>query len=513
MPEGALTEEEMLERARRRNAEATRKALAEFSPMWAQGGRNVIYLQKEEPITEDNIVEILNDAKAKHLENVIAIDYLQNYMKGVQPILHRIKDVRPNINNRIVENHAHEIVSFKTGYEFGQPIQYVQHGRFHEPEGNQEKDDEYIVWLNKMMFEQEKQAKDIAVGEDMAICGVGYRMPYVLDESDLESPFGIMILDPKTTLVIRSNEGNKPVVCAVSYSVNNDKEMNIVAYTQSHIFTLTGKYLFSGLEVTDAKPNTLTLIPIVEYVNNRSRLGSFEIVLPLLDALNKATSDRLNDIEQFVQALLWFSNCEIDEGGLSELLELGLVQTKSTPQYEAKVSYLTQNLNQAETQVLIDNLYEKILTIAGVPDRMSNVNRNTGQAVMLASGWSIAESHARAKEPLFAQSEKEMLRVIFRILRITPKDALKGFSENFKLSDIEIKFTRNRNENLLVKTQGLVQLLESGIHPRIAITSVDLFSDPEMVYEESKDSLGQMQNKKNEQPTMPSPAQNVQVDL
>ena len=511
MPDNPLTEEEILEQTRRKNAEAARKALADFSPMWAQGGRNVIYLQKEEPITETNIIQILNDAKAYHLANVRAIDYLQNYMKGVQPILRRIKDVRPNINNRIVENHAHEIVSFKVGYEFGQPIQYVQHGRFHEPEGNQEQDDEYIVWLNKMMFEQEKQAKDIAVGEDMAICGVGYRMPYVINESDLESPFGIMELDPKTTLVIRSNEGNKPVVCAVSYSVNHDKEMNIVAYTKTNKFTLTGKYLFQGLAVTNTDPNTLGLIPIVEYVNNRSRLGSFEIVLPLLDALNKATSDRLNDIEQFVQALLWFSNCEIDEGGLTELLELGLVQTKSTPSFDAKVSYLTQNLNQAETQVLIDNLYEKILTIAGVPDRMSNVNRNTGQAVMLASGWSIAESHARAKEPLFAQSEKEMLRVIFKILRLAGKPC--GFSENFKLSDIEIKFTRNRNENLLVKTQGLVQLLESGIHPRIAITSVDLFSDPEMVYEESKEFIGQMQNKKNETPTMPTPAQDVQVDL
>lgn len=37
----------------------------------------------------------------------------------------REKEIRPEICNKIVENIANEIVSFKTGYLLGEPIQYV----------------------------------------------------------------------------------------------------------------------------------------------------------------------------------------------------------------------------------------------------------------------------------------------------------------------------------------------------------------------------------------------------
>lgn len=40
-----------------------------------------------------------------------------------------------------------------------------------------------------------------------------------------------------------------------------------------------------------------------------------------------------------------------------------------------------------------------------------------------------------------------------------------------------------------MKTQGLQNLLEAGIHPRIAIAVVGLFSDPEQVYQDSVETL------------------------
>ena len=63
-----------------------------------------------------------------HQQNSWDIDYLYNYYLGDQPILNRQKDIRPEINNKIVENHAMEIVDFKKGYVFGEPIQYVRRG-------------------------------------------------------------------------------------------------------------------------------------------------------------------------------------------------------------------------------------------------------------------------------------------------------------------------------------------------------------------------------------------------
>ena len=75
-------------------------------------GRRTIYTDCDN-ITAKNICGVLNKAFNTHLTNRAEIDYLYKYYKGDQPILYRTKDIRPEINNRIVENRANEIVSFK----------------------------------------------------------------------------------------------------------------------------------------------------------------------------------------------------------------------------------------------------------------------------------------------------------------------------------------------------------------------------------------------------------------
>lgn len=83
-------------------------------------GRRVIYTDVAE-INAKNIVDVLKKALFVHLQNSADIDYLYRYYCGDQPIIHRVKDVRPEICNKIVENRANEIVSFKVGYLMGEP--------------------------------------------------------------------------------------------------------------------------------------------------------------------------------------------------------------------------------------------------------------------------------------------------------------------------------------------------------------------------------------------------------
>jgi len=90
-------------------------------------GREVIY-SSESIITGANVKEVLTKALLIHNKNQAQIEYLYQYYRGNQPILHRKKIIRPEINNKIVENHALEIVDFKKGYVFGEPVQYVRRG-------------------------------------------------------------------------------------------------------------------------------------------------------------------------------------------------------------------------------------------------------------------------------------------------------------------------------------------------------------------------------------------------
>ena len=87
-------------------------------------GRRRIYTTVDE-ITADNLVPLLNELLSVHIENMYAEEYLYWYRRGLQPILERVKEVRPEINNKVVENHASEIVAFKNGYFLTQPAFYV----------------------------------------------------------------------------------------------------------------------------------------------------------------------------------------------------------------------------------------------------------------------------------------------------------------------------------------------------------------------------------------------------
>jgi SPP1 family phage portal protein len=213
-------------------------------------------------------------------------------------------------------------------------------------------------------------------------------------------------------------------------------------------------------------------------------MGSFEAVLPLLDALNTVISNRIDGIEQFVQSFMKFVNCDIDEETFKALKEMGAIKVKSGSGEKADVDIISQELDQTQTQVTKDDLYQTVLIICGMPDRKGS-GRNTGdtgKAVELRDGWAAAESKAKESELIFKRAEKKFLKLALRILR-----DIGGI--DLKLSDIDIKFTRNKTDNLLVKTQGLQNMLEAGIHPLIAITHSGLFSDPEQTYLDSIEYL------------------------
>lgn len=444
-------------------------------------GRRQIFTSERE-ITEKNIIEVLNKAFVKHAQNAAEIKYLFDYYKGIQPILKRTKEVRPEINNRVVENHAAEIVSFKTGYVFGSPIQYVSRGNvdIHTQSKNG------IVALNEMMFEENKAAKDKELGETLLICGIGYRIAFPKrDKHDSLAPFDILQPYPGNCFVVYQNDIYRRPALNVTYIVDEDTGKTFIrAYTDKKVFTLSGTE-YGVSELIAAVDNGIGALPVVEYINNSARMGCFENVIPLLDAINISTSDRINDISQFVQNLIWFHNVDIDENSFERLRQSGGIKTKSPAgNAQAIIKFLTSQLDQNGAQTVKDDLYKTVLQIAGVPDRNASTGGNTGQAILLASGWQTAESHARETELTFIGSEKEFLRLVLKIIS-NCRDISKEL-QGLALSDIGVKFSRNRTDNMLTKTQGLLNMLEAGIAPETAIANCEMFSDPAQVAADSR---------------------------
>ena len=422
-------------------------------------------------INESNIEKAFAEIRSDFEANSMQCETLWKYYRGDQNILYRTKTKRPEICNRAVVNCPLEIVNFKSGYSFGEPVQYVCRAS-----GEDEGISQRVADLNEFMYGAGKFGLDKELGDWLFTCGTAYRM--IMSGDDIQ-PFRIDTLDPRNTGVAYSADFGRAPVMAIQRKRDENGDTVFWCWTADYVYKLSGGLLVSK------EPHAMGFIPIFEYTTGNARLGAFEPAMGLIDALNIIENNRVDGVEQFVQFFMKCVNVKLDPEQYAELREAGLMSFTSDPGNPGDVNPVTVELDQSQTQVLAEDIYQQILIKCDMPDR-NGANRttgDTGQAVILRDGWSAAESYARSIEMFFKPVEQRFIGAALKLC------AMRGYDLGLKVSDIGIKFTRNMTDNLLTKTQGLQNELEAGIHPRICIANCGLFSDPEQVYLDSIEYL------------------------
>jgi len=433
-------------------------------------GRKVLYTNASK-ITRDNICKELSKVLNDFSQNSEEIDYLYNYYLGNQPVLYREKQIRPEINNKVVHNTAYFIVETKTADIASEPIQYVLRG-------TDETKSQEIADLNSIMENEDKAYSDICLARWRSICGTSYRMianddgrSSLLDETD----FRIDVLDPRTAAVVYYNN-NIPAFSFQKIKDENNRTLYFV-YTRESWFKIREN------KIDESGVNGFLAIPVIEYPNNENRLSDIEVTISLSDAINEMASDRQDGIQQFVQSFIKFINCEMDGEKFKELRQMGAFIVKSNNgENKADVDIMSSELNQSESQVAKDDLFNSILVIQGIANREGNTGGDTQGAVSLRNGYLDSEKRAELSEPSFKKAEKQFLRILLYKLSVDKQTTL-------KVSDIEIKISRSKMDNMLTKAETLKVLLESGIFYERAIKSVGFFADPEQVAIESADRM------------------------
>ena len=441
-------------------------------------GRQVIKLDITRNDLED--VEIvcnaINNGMSVHSKNRIEMEYLLNYYKGRQPVLDKEKEIRPEINNKMVLNHAQMITRKIVGYFLGNPIQYISSGTT----GKKELIDELNVYTKY----ENKATVDKELGEYQSILGTAYRIIYrdgdFSGRADGEVPFEDRALDPLNTFVIyESNISGYPLLGATYHDVNNElgefEGIRYYVYTDfgRYEFLSQGKDALTPEDLVEFIPYEVGGIPIIEYPNNLWRIGDWEFATGLMDAINSMSSGRLDDIDQIIQSLLVFINADIDEEVYREMRKEGVVILKSTDNNRSDVKTILNSLDQSGMNLFAKELEEKLFSLVGVPDRNDGASGgDTGLAIELRDGWADLETICKNKELVFMESEKRTLDVMLHIFNI-------GRTEKLNKLDLDIKFSRNKNNNMLVKTQSFQTLLSSRtLNPEDCLSIVDLVSDP-----------------------------------
>ena len=425
-----------------------------------QYGRKIAYTDATE-ITLDNVVKIVGQCVGVFNYNKSIINYLWKYYKGDQPVLYRQKVSNEDITNKVVENHAYEIVQFKVGQTYGEPVQFVSR-----------KDDDRINkavdMLNDYMVDANKQEKDIKSGEWQSATGTSFKAIQI-NKGDI--PFRIVSPTPLNTFVIYNRGSDEPLL-AVQELKNEDGKYYKLCFSKSH------QFIIEDGKITKYQLHAFGDIPIVEYPNNHERLSDIELVIGMLDAINGMQSNRMDGIEQFVQSWIKFVNCEIDEKEFQKMkMNHALVVKSINKDNKSDVETMTDELDQTQCQVAKDDLWDNALSILAIPNKNNNNSGGDTQgAVQLRNGWDFSKTRAKLKDPIVKSSEKRLAKVVLNILRI--------YGEDLKLSirDFDVQINHSPQDNMYTKAQTLYQLLQAGIHPLIAIKTVGLWGDAEKTF-------------------------------
>lgn len=447
-------------------------------------GRRKIYTIANE-ITEENVISELLMSLTVHEFNVAEEEFLYWYRRGIQPIIERTKEVRPEICHKVLINNAAMVTDFHNGYFLTKPANYVSRK---EDEGITEA----VKTLNEYLYTSGKHSADNKLVDWFFTVGVGALYVTPNPEEDPAKPALVYALDPRSAYVVYSlNPGNAPV-----YAVNvvvYDKKVYIDVITKTKIFKIIGASLPAEynvmpplhafpMSVVEVLDNKIGEINIIEYEHNTNRMGCFEGAISIMDAINDTESMRQDGIDQFIQSLMVLVNCDIeDDVSANDIRAKGMVQLKNVGENKAEVKILSETLDQSQTQTTLDDLYEQMLEKCSVPSSVrdgGSTSDNVG-AVYLRNGWAMADTHARNTEDNFKAANKLFDKAFLKII-----EAKTGLS--IGINDFDLCFVRNQMENIMSRTQSALNMKELGLAPEIVLERSGLSSDPLADIEVSK---------------------------
>lgn len=366
----------------------------------------------DEPITESFIMRLIQKNEAEN----IRICKLQDYYEGKQAILNRTMGDPAKPNNKIVVNYCQYITDFLTGYLVGEPVTYEN-----APE-----------WLADILAYNDNDAETESLVSDMNTCGVAFELHYV----DEDGKARYAEIDPKEAILIMDNSLDPKPRAFIRYypvfDINNNKHYEVSFYTDIDVTNYTmnaaGSQLIRKGEPVEHFYND---VPVTWVTNGRECIGSFEQVITMQDALNKVTSDELNDFEGFVDSYLVLEGMgATDSSDIAKMKEDRVLLLDPT----SKAYWLTKQVNDTQVRELKDRLEKKIKEIGRVLDwNNERVYLDSGEALKMR--LISTETLARKQERSLTKCIQRRLELIYNI---------EGYkAETGAYTDVKLTFTRS----------------------------------------------------------------------
>lgn len=397
--------------------------------------RNSAYLQPNGLPTP----EMLGSVLAEHQLNTPRLENLRSYYLAESAILKRSR-LSGQPNNRMAHPFARYITSVATGYLVGKPVSYSTE----QPDGTLEQ-------ITEAFRRASIPSIDAEIARNASIYGRGVEYVYVHEDDMMPHASA---LDPRNAFVVYDERHDvKPLfgvyISRKTTETGSDNGWKVMVAGSSCIAEYSTAAIPSK-QFTEERitPHYFGNVPMVEYWNDENERGDFEWIIPLIDGYDKLQSDRVNDKERFVDALLVLIGCtmDADENKRSPGQQLREDKMLSLPDSQSDVKYLTAQMDEAGAEILRAALVEDIHKLSMVPNLSDkDFSANASGVAMRYKLWGL-EQLINVKQQWFTEGLRQRLKLFANFM------AARG-ATTLDVADVKIKFTRALPVNKLEQAQ------------------------------------------------------------
>lgn len=415
------------------------------------------------PVGSEPTKELVEEAIKFNEGLVPHYDELEDYYLGNHPILER-KRLNTTINNKVVVNHCHYITDTNVGYLLGNPVKYsVRDG----------------VKYDKIEDEYRKQTLsdlDHEIAKDLSIYGRQYEYIYVSGEGKEKSVKSVEVNVRNCIVAYDDSFEHKKVFAVLYRKEGKDFEDVIVLTEDSEINFLVGKVLERGEEF----PHGLGMVPVVEYRNNDEYMGDYEQSIPLVNAYNTLLSDRVNDKEQLVNAIMIIKGMDLTD---EQREDLKVTRTLANVPLNAEIEILVKSLDETQLDILRKNIADDIHKISKTPNLSDENFVGNASGVAIRYKLLAFEQNIKNKERSFEKGLIERFVIYNRYLnKMKNMPLINGY-------DVDVIFTRNLPQNDFETSQMINNLWNIGLPVRLLLDQLSFVPNAEEAIKEAEREL------------------------
>ena len=445
---------------------------------------------KEELRDETTFLEVVKKALELHVLDVInEVNEDKKFYRGELPnVLYKV-------------NIAKKIVDTATEMFIGDLPDFTTYSE-------QERERKKLIEFNKKMKISDFGKELYDVGLNASKTASGYMLVY----TEVGDTFPRYVsLDPELTNVVYDTSVKpKPLfgftlLKQTEYNYNSKYEYyRVYLYDDTRFYnlrtisvqdlTISNQLPLSFEGQTEIVEHQLGQVPLIEFKNNELLVGDARPVYGLISAYNTIQNARIQNVDDQVKYVLMLQNVRVGNDEEQEqfvsMLKNNRVLAIEGDNADAK--FLTNPLDQSDTQNLLDNLYQNIESVSRVFDfNRPEFAQNASEPALKLKLKAFLDL-AKEKERFFSSALSQVLAITLGFVEaFGGRDGQKYL---FDMNDIEIEYSHHLPSNDMDKITQFVSLNQLGLlNKRYALQQLSWITNVDEYLSEVEEPMGDQQ--------------------